>query len=258
MVGSQASDGTRLRSRWLPEEVDHGRVPSWWSVAARERARCAPGNHRRTRLGVGMAMVVALLAGTLATPAAANGPRWPSAGQVISHLGRPGFDPSVHPDPAPRLIALTFDDGPHPTRTPAILDILAARAVKATFFVTGDRARTAGSPAPLRRRTRRPHPGLAGLGHRPRRRCRRERRRVDPHRAGRTIAPLQGKGAWVDLFDWSLTYTGGNPSIGVADIDAMAAAGSHAVHPGHPVRRPRPSSSPTGWPPCSPAPTAAA
>lgn len=46
-----------------------------------------------------------------------------------------------------------------------------------------------------------------------------------PHRVSRTIAPLQGKGAWVDLFDWSLTYTGGNPTIGVADIDAMAAAG---------------------------------
>lgn len=98
---------------------------------------------RRARLGVGTVVAVALLAGTLATPApaAANGPRWPSAGQVISHLGRPGVDAVVHPDPAPRLIALTFDDGPHPTRTPAILDILAARGVKATFFVTGDRAR---------------------------------------------------------------------------------------------------------------------
>jgi hypothetical protein len=50
-----------------------------------------------------------------------------------------------------------------------------------------------------------------------------------PHRVGRTIAPLQGKGAWVDLFDWSLTYTGGRPSIGVADIDAMAAAGMRTL-----------------------------
>ncbi len=34
-------------------------------------------------------------------------------------------------------IALTFDDGPDPAFTPAILDILAERGVRATFFVVG-------------------------------------------------------------------------------------------------------------------------
>ena len=34
-------------------------------------------------------------------------------------------------------IALTFDDGPHPVRTPEILDILEEYNVKATFFVIG-------------------------------------------------------------------------------------------------------------------------
>lgn len=34
-------------------------------------------------------------------------------------------------------IALTFDDGPDPTWTPAVLDVLAAYKVRATFFVTG-------------------------------------------------------------------------------------------------------------------------
>lgn len=37
-------------------------------------------------------------------------------------------------------LALTFDDGPHPTSTPALLDVLAAHDVRATFFVTGERA----------------------------------------------------------------------------------------------------------------------
>jgi hypothetical protein len=50
-----------------------------------------------------------------------------------------------------------------------------------------------------------------------------------PHWVGRTIRPLQGRGAWVDLFDWSLTYTGGSPTVGHSDIDAMAAAGSETV-----------------------------
>jgi len=38
-------------------------------------------------------------------------------------------------------VALTFDDGPHPTGTPAILDILAEHHVLAAFFVIGENAR---------------------------------------------------------------------------------------------------------------------
>ena len=34
-------------------------------------------------------------------------------------------------------IAMTFDDGPHGTLTPKLLDLLAARKIKATFFVVG-------------------------------------------------------------------------------------------------------------------------
>jgi peptidoglycan/xylan/chitin deacetylase (PgdA/CDA1 family) len=39
--------------------------------------------------------------------------------------------------PARRQVALTFDDGPDPTWTPPILDILAAHRVRATFFLLG-------------------------------------------------------------------------------------------------------------------------
>lgn len=35
-------------------------------------------------------------------------------------------------------IALTFDDGPHPEKTPEILDVLKEYDVKATFFVVGE------------------------------------------------------------------------------------------------------------------------
>lgn len=34
-----------------------------------------------------------------------------------------------------RVVALTYDDGPHPVHTPAILDVLADRGATATFFV---------------------------------------------------------------------------------------------------------------------------
>jgi peptidoglycan/xylan/chitin deacetylase (PgdA/CDA1 family) len=36
-------------------------------------------------------------------------------------------------------VALTFDDGPHPEGTPAVLELLAAAGVKATFFMVGER-----------------------------------------------------------------------------------------------------------------------
>jgi peptidoglycan/xylan/chitin deacetylase (PgdA/CDA1 family) len=35
-------------------------------------------------------------------------------------------------------VALTFDDGPHPQGTPAVLEILAAHGARATFFLIGE------------------------------------------------------------------------------------------------------------------------
>jgi len=34
-----------------------------------------------------------------------------------------------------KRLALTFDDGPHPRHTPRLLDLLAAKDIRATFFV---------------------------------------------------------------------------------------------------------------------------
>jgi peptidoglycan/xylan/chitin deacetylase (PgdA/CDA1 family) len=39
------------------------------------------------------------------------------------------------------FIAMTFDDGPHPTNTPRVLDMMKQRNIKATFFVVGTNAR---------------------------------------------------------------------------------------------------------------------
>jgi predicted LPLAT superfamily acyltransferase/peptidoglycan/xylan/chitin deacetylase (PgdA/CDA1 family) len=44
-------------------------------------------------------------------------------------------------DARERRVALTFDDGPHPRWTPAILDVLRRHDVRATFFVIGENAR---------------------------------------------------------------------------------------------------------------------
>jgi peptidoglycan/xylan/chitin deacetylase (PgdA/CDA1 family) len=39
---------------------------------------------------------------------------------------------------ARRAVVVTFDDGPHPQGTPAILDVLARHGVTATFFMVGE------------------------------------------------------------------------------------------------------------------------
>jgi peptidoglycan/xylan/chitin deacetylase (PgdA/CDA1 family) len=40
--------------------------------------------------------------------------------------------------PGARGVAVTFDDGPHPEGTPAVLEILAAAGARATFFLVGE------------------------------------------------------------------------------------------------------------------------
>ena len=73
---------------------------------------------------------------------------WPQSqllGPVLSRL--------PHPGPA---VGLTFDDGPDPAVTPAVLDLLAAAGASASFFCIAERARA--------------HPGLVrrivAAGHR--------------------------------------------------------------------------------------------
>lgn len=43
-------------------------------------------------------------------------------------------------DPNANVVAITFDDGPHPVFTPQILDILRAKGARATFFLIGREA----------------------------------------------------------------------------------------------------------------------
>ncbi len=59
------------------------------------------------------------------------------------------------PELAGGTVALTFDDGPDPTVTPAVLDLLDARGHRATFFVIGRRAQA--HPELLREAVRRGH-----------------------------------------------------------------------------------------------------
>jgi len=61
-----------------------------------------------------------------------------SAGVFRPSLGM--FAEAICRVPSGRGVALTFDDGPDPEPTSRVLDALAARDAKATFFVIGERA----------------------------------------------------------------------------------------------------------------------
>ncbi|QQE76489.1 polysaccharide deacetylase family protein [Brevibacillus composti] len=52
----------------------------------------------------------------------------------------PSYEPIHRIDTPHKVVALTFDDGPDPTYTPMILEVLHRNRVPATFFVLGSQA----------------------------------------------------------------------------------------------------------------------
>ncbi|HWB76219.1 MAG TPA: glycosyltransferase, partial [Nannocystaceae bacterium] len=118
--------------------------PSWWNViAAPDRAGRAralqqiPAGATKTE-GTGdvVARTARARAGTREVELDADGAVVharvdPPSPEVLTRMG--GHDDGV---------VLTFDDGPHPTWTPAILDVLAEHGASATFFAIGEAAQT--------------------------------------------------------------------------------------------------------------------
>jgi peptidoglycan/xylan/chitin deacetylase (PgdA/CDA1 family) len=64
----------------------------------------------------------------------------PLARRVLHRLLRPVVGSLVAVETSGKLLALTFDDGPDPASTPELLDVLARRGMRATFFLVGERA----------------------------------------------------------------------------------------------------------------------
>jgi peptidoglycan/xylan/chitin deacetylase (PgdA/CDA1 family) len=101
----------------------------------------------------------AALGATLLAPQAAG---WAAGAVLANHLGLSAaglwprstvLGPNIRRLPSESALqgewALTIDDGPDPQVTPALIDLLAAEGVRATFFCIAERARA--QPALLRR-----------------------------------------------------------------------------------------------------------
>ena len=85
---------------------------------------------------VGLAVASGVAATSFAAAGLAYAANWP-ASQIF---GRTLVD-APDPDPTRHTVALTFDDGPSVRNTPALLDVLAAAEVRATFFLIGNHVR---------------------------------------------------------------------------------------------------------------------
>ena len=77
-----------------------------------------------------------------------HGPTWEALEMMVGRAAAAAPQPDTSPEPIPSfptahgdagepIVYLTFDDGPHPTWTPQVLDVLARHDAIATFFVLG-------------------------------------------------------------------------------------------------------------------------
>lgn len=73
---------------------------------------------------------------TPVTVANQHGVARPAAARLAARLGL-----STHTAEGRPILYLTFDDGPHPTATPQVLEVLKRYGAKATFFVVGKQVR---------------------------------------------------------------------------------------------------------------------
>lgn len=114
-----------LVERWLPTPLL--KTSAAVHLAALALLLAAP-KRWRAALGLALADHLVLLAASLT-------PTGQDLGPNLTRL--PPADALVEGTPA---VALTFDDGPDPSVTPAVLDLLDAAGVRATFFLVGRRA----------------------------------------------------------------------------------------------------------------------
>lgn len=87
---------------------------------------------RKRTAGLGLIFILALMVLSITSYTAAKHPNmdnWKTERILID---------KVQTDK--KVVALTFDDGPHPQFTPALLDVLKKHDARATFFVMGNKA----------------------------------------------------------------------------------------------------------------------
>ncbi|HWE28791.1 MAG TPA: polysaccharide deacetylase family protein [Polyangia bacterium] len=119
-------------------------------MSARQRATSSALLERPTLLALALASSAALISSLAAAAGVPEAPlvrlavvlvAWAALGGLVAFSFTPGFDlpwRAIRRVPGARSVALTFDDGPHPDTTPALLAALRRARVRATFFLVGE------------------------------------------------------------------------------------------------------------------------
>lgn len=94
-----------------------------------------------------------LLTAAVRVPVGLEAPTWDSL-KPKSNI--PGWDRQIDAtyfsiQTSEKVIAITFDDGPHGVNTPRLLDMLKKRNIKATFYVVGNMMKNSYAPPIMRR-----------------------------------------------------------------------------------------------------------
>jgi peptidoglycan/xylan/chitin deacetylase (PgdA/CDA1 family) len=167
-----------------------------------------PSDHRSPGPAAALAAGAAALAGAYLLPGAAH---HVAPLRRLLRIGRTTL--------AGTGVALTFDDGPHPQGTPAVLGLLADRDMRATFFLVGEQV--ARDPALAAE--------ILAAGHRIGLHCDRHRNllRLGPRAVAVDIARARARiedatGAAIDLY---------RPPYGVFNAAALAIAHANGWRP---------------------------
>jgi peptidoglycan-N-acetylglucosamine deacetylase len=116
-------------------------------------------------------------------------------------------------------VALTFDDGPHPEGTPAVLDVLDDAGIKATFFLVGEQVER--RPALAAEIASRGHlVALHGYRHRP-----------QPVLSGRAVTNDMDRGAAVIADATGIEAAWHRPPYGLYSPTGLAAARRRGLKP---------------------------
>ena len=139
-------------------------------------------------------------------------------------------------------VALTFDDGPHPEGTPAVLEVLARAGARATFFVVGEQVRAPAGAGRADRR-RRATVALHGYRHRLQLRLSTAQVRDDIARGAAAIEDAAGRRPAWHRPPYGI-YSPAGPARGARDAGCGRCCGRAGERTG--ASSPRPAGSPHG------------
>ena len=159
----------------------------------------------RVAVGTAITIVVLLVVGVLV---------WPSreeSAEMATIDATTTTSVTVPPSSAP-----VATSGPAPTTLPTTTTTVPTTTAAPTTSTTPPSTTTTATPVPIAPPATTPPTTAAPL--------------AAARGAGRSVDPFRGLGAWLDVLDWSPTYTAGRQRFRVTDVDVLADRGVQTLY----------------------------